>query len=134
MYLKNPKPNVPGRPTKNSSNEDSALASSSHANEDDLLEIENKTSDNYKEKIEDPNENDHRDPKEPTAMELLRGFISDEESDIEVPELEPHTEVPELFKLNKEPEKNVLKRQHHEHSYSACNEQEKQKRKVKICH
>ena len=115
LFLKNPKP-VMGRPTKNSNNEDSPQTSTSFANEKVLIK-------------DDSNENAHNnsdamieneEKKEPRAIDILRSFMSDEESDTEMAEPEPQ---------NNEQSEIV----NHDHMCLWVPPKEP-KRKVKICH
>ena len=121
LFLKNAKL-VKGRPTKNSNNEDfekAAEASTSFGNDIEIRE--NYQNESFKnDSSEALTEYDNEEKKEPTAMDYLRQFISDEESD---------TEMPELESKNNE-QKEII---NHDHMCLWVPPQEP-KPKVKICH
>jgi len=110
LHLKNPVLTV-GRPSKNSNKDKDEKEE--NTNEEPSASITNE---------EEPMEDDNKKADERTAMDILREYISDKESDIEIPELEPGND------------KNSEKIQH-DHIYPINpNKSEKSKSKVKICH
>ena len=110
LHLKNPTLTV-GRPTKNSNQDKDAKKEKKNENPSASFLHE-----------EEPMEADHKEADERTAMDILKEFIIDEESESEIPELEP--------------EKNEqLEKIQHEHTYQMVSDKpEKQNRKVKVCH
>ena len=109
LHLKNPTLTV-GRPSKNSSKDKDSKQKDTSEKPCTSIIQEN-----------EPMEDDHKEAKEPTAIDILREFMNDRESETEIPEIEPENhEKSEIIQ--------------HEHNYPIVPDKpEKSKRKVKIC-